>query len=310
MTFTERCGKKMRLRRSILATPATNDWMFNKAASCGADIVFLDLEDSVPSAAKCDARVKAIQGLQQCNWGSTERAVRINSLDTPWAHDDIIEILTGVQGGLDSIVVPKVTCGRDIWWVDVLLNQLEAKLSIEKSIRLHAVIENVDGLLRVEQIAGASNRLDSIIFGSGDYSVSVGMRLGPDLRPSGREFSGDLWQYPRNKIVIAARRFDVAAIDAGYLNYGDLGGFEYEATQAAVLGFDGKLTLHPAQVAVANRVFCPTEEEISMATKCLEIYADANRDGKGASQVDGIFIDAVHARAAERTLVQAKLACE
>lgn len=299
--------KKSKLRRSMLATPATNDWMFDKAACSGADVVFLDLEDSVPPVVKRNAREKSIQGLNECDWRNTERAVRINGLGTPWAHDDVIQVVTGAQDTLDALVLPKVTSGRDIWWVDVLLNQLEAKLNLDRSVRLHAVIESVEGLLNVEQIAGASNRLDSMIFGSGDYSVSVGMRLGPNLKPLGRDFVGDLWQYPRTKISLAARCFGVAAIDAGYLDHRDLAGFEYEASQAAVLGFDGKLTLHPAQVPVANRIFSPTEEELNLANECVRTYAGANGLGIGAAQIDGTIIDAVHARAAERVLEQVKL---
>ena len=129
------------LRRSELALPACNDHMFDKGVTCGADLVFLDLEDATPVGLKVESRAKAIHALTQLDWGRTARAVRINGLDTEWCHDDIIEILTNAGDHLDTIVIPKAKTARDVWWVDVLLTQLEAKLGLDKTIRLEVLIE-------------------------------------------------------------------------------------------------------------------------------------------------------------------------
>ncbi|MGO8853808.1 HpcH/HpaI aldolase/citrate lyase family protein, partial [Mycobacterium sp.] len=134
------------LRRSELALPASNDYMFAKALSSGADLVFLDLEDAVPPAFKEESREKAIAALTELDWGSTARAVRINGLETQWSHDDVIEVVTRAGAHLDTIVVPKARTAKDVWWVDVLLTQLEAKLNLDRRIRLEVLIEEVEGL--------------------------------------------------------------------------------------------------------------------------------------------------------------------
>ena len=134
------------LRRSELAVPASNDNMFEKAAGCGADLVFLDLEDAVPPAFKEESRAKAITALNDIDWGRTVRAIRINGLDTQWCHDDIVEVVTKAGENLDTIIIPKPRKARDVWWVDVLLTQLESKLGLDKRIRLEVLIEEVEGL--------------------------------------------------------------------------------------------------------------------------------------------------------------------
>lgn len=295
----------IRPRRSVLATPATKEWMFDKAAVSGADVVFLDLEDAVVSAAKEGARKHAVDGLTGRDWGATERAVRINGLDTPWAHDDVIAVVTGVRDSVDTLVVPKATAARDIWWVDVLLSQLEAKLGLAKRIDLHAVIENVEGLVNVEKIAKASPRLTAISFGTGDYSLSQGARVGANLEPTS-PYPGDIWQYARSKIVVAARAAGVAAIDSAYPDYRDHTGFEQAAQRAAALGFSGKLAIHPDQVAIANRVFSSSEEEIALARRHLEAVEQGEATGQGAVGLDGVLVDAVHLRWARQVLAQAK----
>lgn len=297
----------VRLRRSVLATPASKDWMFDRAANCGADVVFLDLEDAVAPAVKDAARSMAIDGLRGIDWGRTERAVRINALDTPWAHDDVISIVTEARDAVDTLILPKVTAARDVWWVDVLLSQLEVKLRLGKQIRLQAVIESVDGLVNVEEIARSSSRLDALIFGTGDYSVSQGSRVGTNLEPTGH-YPGDIWHYARSRILVAARVAGVEAIDAVYPDYRDGEGFVRAAEQAAVLGYAGKVAIHPDQVSLANQVFTPTDDEIARAQQSLEAYGQGERAGQGAVGLNGTLVDAVHVRLAQQVLARAKLA--
>ena len=150
-----------RARRSELATPASSERMCEKAPTAGADLVFLDLEDACAPSVKEAARSIAVGALTGQDWGRTVRAVRVNGLDTPWCHGDIIEVVTGARDAVDVLIVPKVRRARDVWWVDVLLTQLESKLGLSRPIGLEVLIEEAEGLANAylpasEQTAGKS----------------------------------------------------------------------------------------------------------------------------------------------------------
>src|SRR5262245_20353579 len=130
--------------------------MCEKAAGSGADLVFLDLEDACAPLAKEGARATAVAALTGLDWGRTVRAVRINGLDTPWCHGDVIDVVTGARDALDVLIVPKVRSARDVWWVDVLLTQLEAKLALDRRGALEVLIEDAEGLATAVEIARAS----------------------------------------------------------------------------------------------------------------------------------------------------------
>src|SRR5271163_3374273 len=142
--------------------------MCQKAASSGADLVFLDLEDACAPLAKEGARGTAVAALTGCDWGRTVRAVRVNGLETPWCHGDIIEVVSGAREALDVVIVPKVRDARAVWWVDVLLTQLEDELGLRRRIGLEVLIEEAEGLGNAMAIARSSNRVEAIIFGAGD----------------------------------------------------------------------------------------------------------------------------------------------
>lgn len=294
------------LRRSELAVPASNDNMFEKGARCGADLVFLDLEDAVAPAFKQEARVKAIAALNDIDWGRTARAIRINGLDTQWCHDDVVDVVTKAGANLDTIIVPKARRARDVWWVDVLLTQLESKLGLSKQIRLEVLIEEVEGLANAEAIAVASSRLDALIFGVGDFSLSQGARVDTNFMPLG-EYPGDIWAYARNKVIVAARIAGIDAVDAPYPDYRDLAGYERDARRASLLGYTGKWAIHPDQVPVANRVYAPTADEIARAEANVAAYRAAEAQGRGAVGVNGVLVDAAHVKQAQQTLARAAL---
>lgn len=294
------------LRRSELAVPASNDNMFEKGARSGADLVFLDLEDAVPVALKEGSRAKAITALNDIDWGRTARAVRINGLDTQWCHDDIIEVVTKAGENLDTIVIPKARKARDVWWVDTLLTQLESKLGLSRQIRLEVLIEEVEGLANAEEIAVASPRLDALIFGVGDFSLSQGARVDTNFVPLG-EYPGDFWHYARNKVIVAARIARIDAIDAPYPDYKDLAGYERDARRASLLGYTGKWAIHPGQVPIANEVYAPTADEIALAQRNLAAYREAEANGRGAVGVNGVLVDAAHVKMAHETLARAAL---
>ena len=185
-----------RPRRSELATPASDEHMCEVAARAGADMVFLDLEDACAPAAKESARAIAVAALTQLDWGDTIRAIRINGLDTKWCYGDIVEVLTGARDALDVIIVPKVLTAREVWWVDVLLTQLEEQLELTHPIALEALIEEAEGLLNAQEIARSSPRLEAIIFGAGDLSASLRSRVDGNFQPVG-DYPGDFWHAVR-----------------------------------------------------------------------------------------------------------------
>ncbi|MEU4657407.1 CoA ester lyase [Streptomyces sp. NPDC023723] len=291
------------LRRSELATPATSDRMTKKAAASDADLVFLDLEDAVAPALREEARGKAVRALNEHDWGRTVRAVRINGIHTKWAYGDIVEVVAGARENLDTLIIPKATAGRDVWWVDVLLTQIEENLGLRKRVRLEVLVEDVAGVAHVEEIATASDRLDAVIFGAGDLSVSQGARVDTNFRPRD-PYPGDFWYYARMRVLTAARVAGIAAIDAPYPDFGDPDGYAADARAAAALGFDGKWAIHPSQITIANQVFRPTEDEVARARRNIEAYRAAESDGLGATSVDGQLVDAAHVKLAEQVLAQ------
>lgn len=298
---------QLRARRSELATPASSEKMCEKAASSGADLVFLDLEDACAPTAKESARATVVSALTDLDWGHTVRAVRVNGLDTLWCHDDIIEILTGAGEHLDVLIVPKARTARDVWWVDVLLTQLEAKLRLRRRIGLEVLIEESEGLANAVEIARSSERLEAIIFGAGDLSGSQGARVDGNFDPVS-EYPGDFWHFARFQLVTAARAAGIDAIDAPYPAYQDPDGYRRSAVHASLLGFDGKWAIHPSQIAIANEVFAPGEDEVAAARQSIEDYRAAEADGTGAIGRDGRLVDAAHMRLAENTLRKAQRA--
>ena len=157
----------MRLRRCELSTPGSNEKMIEKALGTSADVVFLDLEDAVAPNQKVEARGKVIEALRSANWGKKTRAVRMNNIETEYAYQDVIEVVEKAGEYLDLIIIPKVKAARDVFWVDTLLTQIETRLKMRKKIALEVLIEEVQALINVEEIAKSSSRLEAIIFKRG-----------------------------------------------------------------------------------------------------------------------------------------------
>ena len=299
--------RQPRIRRSELATPASNERMCEKAAGSDADLVFLDLEDACAPTVKESARAIAVGALTGCDWGRTVRAVRVNGIETPWCYGDIIEVVTGAREALDVLIVPKARTARDVWWVDVLLTQLETGLGLTTRIGLEVLIEEAEGLSNAARIARASDRLEAIIFGAGDLSASLRARVDGNFEPVG-EYPGDFWHFARVQVLTAARGAGIDAIDAPYPAYRDPEGYRRAAAHASLLGFDGKWAIHPDQVAIANEVFAPTAAEIEEARRSMEAYRSSEADGVGAIGRDGRLVDAAHMRLAANVLSKASLA--
>lgn len=296
----------MRLRRSELSTPASNERMMKKAAASQADLVLLDLEDSVAPEEKASARTKAIQALTTLDWGKKTRAVRINDLESEYAYQDIIAVVEEAGEHLDILIIPKVKTDKDVWWVDLLLTQIEKRLKRTKRIGLEVLIEEVEAMLHVEEIARASSRLEALIFGPADYSASQGMDSRV-IEGSLDTYPGDPWHYARNKIAIAARAAGIDAIDGAYPNFSDAEGYRRECTHSHILGFVGKWAIHPNQIDIANQIYAPSQEEVARARKLDAVYQEALDRGVGAIAVDGKMIDVAIIRSLRTTLQKADL---
>ena len=293
-----------RLRRSELSTPGTSERMMAKAAAGTADLVFLDLEDSVAPAQKKAARALVADALVSHDWGPKTRAVRINGVHTPWAHGDLIEIVTAAGGSLDVVIVPQVKAPRDVWFVETLLDQLEGDLGLDHRIGIEVLIEETEALARVEEIAASSPRLEALILGVGDLSASQGIRTG-HIGEAADRYPGDMWHYARNRMIVAARANGLDAIDGPYANFRNADGYRREAGWAATLGCVGKWAIHPSQIEIANEVFAPTEDEVALARQAVDAVRDAEAAGSGAASLGGMMVDAATARIFQGTLDRA-----
>src|SRR5713226_263923 len=294
--------RKKRLRRVELAVPASNERMMAKAAGSKADFVFLDLEDAVAPKAKVEARAKAVEALKNLDWSGKTRCVRINDLGTEWAFEDIITVVEGAHQYIDVIMIPKVMRGSDVLFVDTLLSQLEKRLKRTRPIGLEVLIEEVEAMINVEEIARSSPRLEALIFGPGDYSASQGMDS-KVIEGSLDNYPGDPWHYARNKIAIAARAAGIDAIDGAFPEFRNSEGYRRECIRSGVLGFVGKWAIHPSQVDIANQVFSPSQEEVDQARKLDAAYTEALANGLGAVAIDGKMVDAAIVRSL-RTMIQ------
>lgn len=302
--------RRSRVRRSELSTPGHSAKMIAKAAASDADMVFLDLEDAVAPAAKVPSRKNIIDGLNELDWGTKIRSFRCNAIGTEWCHDDIAEIVTGAGANIDVVMVPKIKGPREVWFVDDLLTGLERKLGLEVGrIGIECLIEEVEALQTVDEIARCSPRLEALTLGVGDLSASQGMRLGHIGVTDGDaalRYPGDVWHYARTRLIVACRSAGIDAIDGPYANFTSPEGYEKSAGTFSIMGGAGKWCIHPSQVEIANRVFAPTPEEIAMAQGAIDAVAAAEADGEGAASFNGMMIDAATTRLFQVTIDRAR----
>ena len=296
-----------RARRCQLSVPGSSEKMMTKAAGLAVDHIFLDLEDAVAPAEKPSARGKIIEALNSLDFGNSVRCVRINDIETPWAYKDIIEVVTGAGENLDTIMIPKVKHAHEVKWVDILIHQIEQDIGLKHRIGIELLIEEVEGIQNVDEIAIATPRLEAMVFGMGDYSASQGVDVKEAMSSGDSVYPGDIWHYQRQRVVIACRAAGIDAVDGPFGNFRDPESYEREATRAMVLGCVGKWAIHPAQVEIAQRVFSPTQEEVERARKIVQAYDAAGARGEGAAQVDDAMIDAASVRLVQNTLDKANL---
>ncbi len=265
------------------------------------DVILGNLEDAIPADAKSAARAGFIAMAKAVDFGTTGLWTRINALNSPWALDDITEIVGSVGAKLDVVMLPKVDGVWDIHYLDQLLAQLEARHALRKPILIHAILETAQGVNNVEAIASASPRMHGISLGPADLAASRGMkttRVGgghpgyavlSDPEPGkGRERSQqDLWHYSLAKMVDACAAAGIKPFYGPFGDFADAEGCETQFRNSFILGCQGAWTLHPSQVAIAKRVFSPDPAEVEIAQRILA----AMPDGTGAAMIDGKMQD-------------------
>ncbi len=295
----------MRVSRSVLAVPASKWKMIERGPSSGADLFFLDLEDATAPNEKAAARQNVIQAVKELDWQDRPAFYRMNSLDTPYWYRDVIEVVEEAGEGLGLVLVPKVERPEDLHALDILLASVEKNAGLEPGkVKLEAQIETARGLTNIDAIARATNRLEALVFGPGDYAASVRMpqtSIGT-MDEWDEAYPGHRFHYVMHRIVIAARANDLRAIDGPVADYQDEEGLRKSCLIARSLGFDGKWCIHPGQVETVNEVFSPTEKELEWAKKVVSAYEEANLAGSGSISVDGQMVDAASIKMARNTL--------
>jgi citrate lyase subunit beta/citryl-CoA lyase len=269
--------------------------MLAKARGLTVDEVFMDLEDAVAPIAKAEARQNIVTALNEGGYEGKLVSVRVNDWTTQWVQDDVTEVVTGAGIHLDSIMLPKAQSAEQVKALDNLLTKLETSLGlVVGGIAIEAQIEDALGLVNVNEIAQASPRMSSLVFGPADFMASIGMKtLVVGEQPPGYE-EGDAYHYILMRILIAARAFGIDAIDGPYLAIKDTEGLRRVAKRSAALGFDGKWVLHPDQVDTVNEVFSPTQADFDRAEQILEAYdhaTSAEGGAKGAVMLGDEMID-------------------
>ncbi|HQN11546.1 MAG TPA: CoA ester lyase [Quisquiliibacterium sp.] len=292
-----------RLRRCQLSVPGSSEKMMEKAAALGVDYVFLDLEDAVAYSEKRPSRARIVKALNTLDWGKTVRCVRINDLTTEYAYEDIIEVVEGARENLDMIMLPKAMSAADVQFVDKLLTMMEKKLGLKKRIGIDVLIEEVEAMMRVDEIAASTPRLECLIFGMGDYSASQGVSLRDIGGATG--YPGDIWHYQRQRLTIACRANRIDAVDGPYGDFKNPDGYREEARRSMILGMVGKWAIHPSQVAIAQEVFSPRAEDVVKAREMKKAYEAALAQGLGAVQYEGKMIDIASIRIVNNLLDRA-----
>ena len=293
-----------RPRRTELAVPASNPRFLRKASTSAADAIILDLEDGVAPFARAEARANIVEALRDLDWGDRLRTVRVNDVRTQWFYQDLVAVVEGAGRYVDAIVLPKVNRPEDVYMLDLLLGQIEMARGIDHRIGIEAQIETAEGMANVEQIARSSTRLETLIFGPGDFAASIGA---PILSIGGHvaDYPGHIWHAALSRIVVAAKAAGLEAIDGPFGAYQDLAGMEQSARLARLLGCDGKWAIHPSQIEPLNVIFSPTAEEAARAEEIVQRYqASLDDQRRGAMALRGDLIDAASLRMAERVLAR------
>eukprot|EP00437_Effrenium_voratum_P006261 CAMPEP_0181423878 /NCGR_PEP_ID=MMETSP1110-20121109/14355_1 /TAXON_ID=174948 /ORGANISM="Symbiodinium sp., Strain CCMP421" /LENGTH=350 /DNA_ID=CAMNT_0023547017 /DNA_START=43 /DNA_END=1095 /DNA_ORIENTATION=- len=309
-----------RLNRCELYVPGTQAKIIPKAAKSKADVVVMDLEDSVAAGEKETARKNVIHALKEVDFGNKTVAVRINGLYSHHMYKDVVEIIEQAGERCDVFIVPMVGTDKDVYMADALVSQVETAVGRKKKLGFGLIIEATMGMMNIHAIAGASKRNESLHFGVADYAASTKSRttnIGGPNRYYGvltdqdgdkpRDFFwGDPWHYAMSRIVVAARANGLRPVDGPFGDIADPDGYKAQCFRGAALGMEGKWAIHPSQVAIANEVFSPGEAEVAQAKRVLEAMETAQREGLGAVSLDGKLVDIASIKQADAIVKKAE----
>jgi len=309
----------LRLERMIHFVPPHNEKLRAKVPELAGqvDVVLGNLEDAIPAEAKGAARKGFIEMAKAVDFGSTGLWTRINALNSPWALDDIAEIVGAVGSKLDVVMLPKVDGPWDIHYLDQLLAQLEARHQLKRPILIHAILETALGVNNVEAIAGASPRMHGMSLGPADLAASRAMkttRVGgghpdyivladPQDGAPRTGFQQDLWHYTIAKMVDACAAAGIKPFYGPFGDFSDAEACEAQFRNAFLMGCLGAWSLHPSQIEIAKKVFSPDPREVAFARKIVA----AMPDGAGAVMIDGKMQDDATWKQAKVLLDLAKL---
>jgi len=298
-----------RARRTILAVPGSSDRFIAKSRSQQVDAVFLDLEDAVAPPVKQESRRRIVEALNSPEgWLAPTVTYRVNDWSTPWTTQDVLEVVGGAGARVDCIVLPKVTEAAQVKALDLVLSQAEQAAGLPVGrIGLELQIEEARGLLNVAEIAAASPRTESLVYGPGDFMAAMGMAtLNVGSQPPG--YVGDAFHHVQMSILVAARAHGLQAIDGPFVGIRDLEGFRTSAMSSAALGYDGKWVLHPDQVAAGTEIFTPPQADVERARRIVEAYEHATAQARGATGaivVDDEMVDEAGLKVARAILAKA-----
>jgi citrate lyase subunit beta/citryl-CoA lyase len=296
----------MKLRRTMLFVPGTQEpaQIRTTLQSCGADLVCLDLEDTVVPARKPAARTIIAGLLTENIWGRSDRAVRINAVSTRFAEDDIIEVLAGAHGRVDVLVLSKVESADEVRWIDSVVERVRRDTGFDHPIRYSAGIETARALTDIDAIAASSPNLESLGFAIGDLSNALGINVGAFLQDRSL-YPGDLFHFVRSRIVLAARTRGLMVLDGPWPIINDHATLAEDARWGMMLGFDGKVVLSAGQIPIVHQAYRPSDAEIARFTRILETYERGVAEGAGSGMMDGEFFDQVTVGQARACLARA-----
>lgn len=315
MSFRIQPTPVARPNRCQLFGPGSRPGIFEKMAGSAADVINLDLEDSVAPSDKDSARENVINAISEVDWGNKTLSVRINGLDSPYWYRDVVDLLEKGGERLDQIMIPKVGCAADIYAVDALVTSIEAAMERKKPIAFEIIIESAAGISHVEEIAAASPRLQAMSLGAADFAASMGMattgiggtQAGYYMHHEGANYWSDPWHWAQATIVAACRTHGVLPVDGPYGDFSDEEGFRAQALRSATLGMVGKWAIHPKQVALSNEVFTPSEAAVTEAREILEAMETAKANGEGATVYKGRLVDIASIKQAEVIVRQSEM---
>ncbi|RBW53740.1 L-malyl-CoA/beta-methylmalyl-CoA lyase [Ruegeria sp. A3M17] len=315
MSFRIQPAAPARPNRCQLFGPGSNTKLFPKMAASAADVINLDLEDSVAPSDKDAARANVIEALNNVDWGNKYMSVRINGLDTPYWYRDVVDLLEQAGDRLDQIMIPKVGCAEDVYAVDALVTAIERAKGRTKPVSFEVIIESAAGVAHVEDIAASSPRMQAMSLGAADFAASMGMQttgIGGTqenyyMLHEGEKHWSDPWHWAQTAIVAACRTHGVLPVDGPFGDFSDDEGYIAQAKRSATLGMVGKWAIHPKQIALANQVFTPSDEAVSEAREILAAMEQAKANGEGATVYKGRLVDIASIKQAEVIVAQAEL---